>query len=96
MNIFKSFEIFFREPLSVLREKFIQIVSVQSSGYSHMTSINAEIMDKTTQITVVNNEKIYNLFQTVMYKQKLKEEHKLRSMVTTGNTVVLGQLLKRQ
>jgi hypothetical protein len=26
-----------------------------------------------TQLTVVNNEKMYNLFQTVLYKSKVKE-----------------------
>ena len=36
-----------------------------------------ELMDfvnKKTQITVVNNEKMYNLFQTVLFKRRLKEQ----------------------
>jgi len=74
MNIFKTFEIFLREPLSILRNRLIQIVSVQSGGHSPQYSVNAEFLDKKTQITVVNSEKVYHLLQTVMYKQRIKEE----------------------
>lgn len=94
MNIFKTFEIFLREPLSILTEKIIQIVSVNSSLVAQ-SSVNVEILDKKTQITVVNSEKMYNLFQTVLYKQKIREAQKL--LPPAGrNQLVLGQLLKRQ
>jgi hypothetical protein len=76
MNIFKSFEIFLREPLSILRARFIQIVSVQSGATNQPCSVNAEFLDKKTQITVVNSEKVYNLLQTAMYKQRKREESK--------------------
>ena len=76
MNIFKSFEIFLREPLSILRDRLIQIVSVQSGGFYKPSSINAEFLDKKTQITVINSEKVYNLLQTAMYKQKIREEER--------------------
>ena len=32
MNIFKSFETFLKEPLSILRDNFIQIVSIQTGN----------------------------------------------------------------
>ena len=32
MNIFKTFETFLKEPLSILRENFIQIVSIQTGN----------------------------------------------------------------
>lgn len=98
MNIFKTFEIFLREPLSILREKFIQIVNIQSNLFPQEASVSAELMNRKTQITVVNSEKMYNLFQTVLYKQKLKEGQKITAATGTRrqNQVVLGQLLKRQ
>jgi hypothetical protein len=71
MNIFKTFEIFLREPLSVIKERIIQIVNVNSNLVSE-SSVNVDMLDKKTQITVVNSEKMYNLFQTVLQK---KEEH---------------------
>jgi len=76
MNIFKSFEIFLREPLSLLRDRLIQIVNIQSGTSNQPSSISAEFLDKKTQITVVNNEKVYHLLQTAMYKQKLREEQR--------------------
>lgn len=94
MNIFKTFEIFLREPLSILRDKFIQIVSIQSGAPGGSSSINAEFLNKKTQITVVNNEKVYNLMQTVMYKQRLIEEGKLAP--PNKQQMVIGQLMKRQ
>ena len=32
MNIFKTFETFLKEPLSILRDNFIQIVSIQTGN----------------------------------------------------------------
>lgn len=75
MNIFQTFEIFLREPLSILRERFIQIVSV-NSAYAPQPNVSVEMMDNKTQITVVNSEKMYNLLQTVLYKEKMKEMKK--------------------
>lgn len=72
MNIFKTFEIFLREPLSILRERIIQIVNVNSNLVTQ-SSVNVEMLDKKTQITVVNSEKMYNLFQTVLYKKRIKD-----------------------
>lgn len=73
MNIFKTFEIFLREPLSILRDKFIQIVNIQS-GSPEPFRMSADFMDNKTQITVVNSEKVYTLLQTTMYKVRKKEE----------------------
>lgn len=94
MNIFKTFEIFLREPLSILRDRFIQIVNIQSGGFHGEASVNVEMLDRKTQITVVNSEKMYNLFQTVLYKQKLREEKAMLSSPPKGQ-IVLGQLMKR-
>lgn len=93
MNIFKTFEIFLREPLSVLREKFIQIVSVQSAA-SAPASLNVDLLNQKAQITVVNSEKMYNLLSTVNYKQKANAEQKI--LARKPEKMVLGQLLKRE
>lgn len=74
MNIFQTFEIFLREPLSILREGIIQIVNIQTNIFAQKASINVDMMKNKTQITVVNNEKVYNLLRTVMYKKELREK----------------------
>lgn len=94
MNIFKTFEIFLREPLSILRERFIQIVSVQSNIASNPPSLNVDLLDKKAQITVVNSEKMYNLLSTVNYRQRRKAEEKL--LPENNKQVVIGQLMKRK
>lgn len=95
MNIFKTFEIFLREPLSILRENIIQIVNIQSNLFAQKPSLEVDFVDKKTQITAVNSDKMYKLLQTVMYKQKLKEERR-NTPVSNRGQLVIGQLLKRQ
>jgi hypothetical protein len=73
MNIFQTFELFFKEPLSILREGLIQIVNVNTNIFSQKSSVNVDFVNNKAQITVVNNEKVYNLLQTVTYKRKQKE-----------------------
>lgn len=94
MNIFKTFEIFLREPLSILREKFIQIVNINSPCSGIESSVSVDSLDNNTQITVVNSEKMYNLLQTVLYKKREKAAQKLVLPQQKGQ-IVLGQLCKR-
>ena len=72
-DIRKTFEIFLREPISVLTEGLFQLVNIENNIFSQK-SINIDFVDKKTQITVINNEKMYNLFQTVLFKRKIKEQ----------------------
>lgn len=92
-DIRKSFEIFWREPLSILKEGLFQIVNISttenvfeknpSKGFARgcvlsaqkveRPAINIDFMNDKTQITVVDSDKMYNLFQTVLYKKRLKE-----------------------
>jgi len=77
MNIFKTFEIFLREPLSILRDNLIQIVSVQTGNpFVQKPSIDVSMLNNKAQITVVNNEKVYRLLSLVTHRasQKQKEE----------------------
>lgn len=93
MNIFKTFEIFLKEPLSILKERIIQIVNVNSNLVTQ-ASVNVDFLDKKTQITVVNSYKMYNLLRTVQRKREMKTEQK---QLTSGGKkqVVLGQLFGR-
>ena len=85
MNIFKTFETFLKEPLSVLKNNFFQIVSIQTGQSSDKSSVNVSTLKNKTQITVVNNEKMYNLLSLVTYKanqkrlQQQKEGEKVES-----------------
>ena len=75
MNIFKTFETFLKEPLSILKDNFIQIVSIQTGNiFENKSAINVDFLKDKTQLTVVNNEKIYNLLSLVTRRAKIKSE----------------------
>jgi hypothetical protein len=78
MNIFKTFEIFLKEPLSILKNNLIQIVSIQTGNiFEHKPSIDVSLLKDRAQINVVNNEKVFNLLSLVTQraeKKKLKEK----------------------
>ena len=75
MNIFKTFEIFLKEPLSILKSNIIQIVSVQTGNiFKKKPSIDVSLMKDKAQLTVVNNEKLYNLLSLVTHRAKQKEQ----------------------
>lgn len=73
-DIRKTFETFLREPLSILTEGLFQIVNIQSNIFNQESSFHVDFVNNKTQLTVVNNDKMYNLFQTVLYKKKLREQ----------------------
>lgn len=79
-DIRKTFEIFLKEPLSVLTEGLFQIVNIQANIFNQESSFNIDFVNNKTQLTVVNNEKMCNLFQTVLYKKKLREEKEKASL----------------
>lgn len=72
-DIRKTFETFLREPLSILTEGLFQIVNIQANIFNQESSFSIDFIKNKTQLTVVNNEKMANLFQTVLYKSKVKE-----------------------
>ncbi len=73
-DIRKTFEIFWREPLSILTEGLFQIVNIKSNIFSNRPAVNIDFVNKKTQITVVDSDNMYNLFQTVLYKKRLQEQ----------------------
>lgn len=74
-DIRKTFETFLREPLSILTEGLFQIVNVEGNIFSKESSFNIDFVNRKTQVTVINNPKMYNLFQTVLHKKKLLEQN---------------------
>lgn len=74
INIFKTFEFFLREPLSIFKSGLIHIVNVQDNIFTNKTSINVDFIKDKAQITVVNNEKVYSLLSMVSKRAKQKEK----------------------
>ena len=69
-DIRDTFDTFWTEPLSVLTKGLFSLVNVQSNIFTEK-SVNVDFADGKTQITVVNNEKLFNMFQNVMNKRKM-------------------------
>ena len=72
-DVRKSFETFLKEPLSILTEGLFQIVNIQSPNIFEK-SFNVDFVKGKTQLTIVNNDKMYNLFQAVMHRRKVLEQ----------------------
>ena len=73
-DIRKTFEIFLREPISVLTEGLFQLVNIENNIFSKKPYVNIDFVNKKTQITVVNSEKLYKKKKKVLFKKKLKEQ----------------------
>ena len=73
-DIRKTFDIFLREPISVFTEGLFQLVNIENNIFSQKPYVNVDFVNRKTQITVVNSEKMYNLFQKVLFKKKLQEQ----------------------
>lgn len=79
MDIIKTFETFLKEPLSILRDNFIQIISIQTGNiFANKPSVDVSLTKDKTQITVVNNEKLYNLLSLVNRRAQSKDTKKER------------------
>lgn len=72
MNIFDTFELFLRKPLSILRNGLVSLVHIKSENMFNKKSINVDLIEQKAQITVINNEKVYNLLKLTMHRAKAK------------------------
>lgn len=68
-----SFEEFIALPLSILKNRIIQITGFKSD-FIDSKSINVELDDDTVRINCVNNEKAYNLLSSVIYKREQRKK----------------------
>ena len=74
-NIFKSFELFLSQPLSIIRDRIIQICHVEANDVNIPNKVQFNLSNESAQINVYNSPQVYNLLTTVLYKKnKLKKE----------------------
>lgn len=97
-NILKSFEVFLAEPLSVLKDRIVQIVGI-STGTDMKPEVTADLLNQKAQITVINSEKMYNLLKRVNSKpENLKKSSSLVKMFKKQDDApkaIFGQLTLR-
>lgn len=60
--------------MSILKQGLVSIVHIKAENMFAKKAINADLMKNKTQITVVNNEKVYNLLKTVTYRVQKRQE----------------------
>ena len=68
-KIMDSFEEFIALPLSILKNRVIQITGFKSDFVSSK-SIDIELTDDKIQINCINSENAYNLLSSVIYKRE--------------------------
>ncbi|MCR5265029.1 MAG: hypothetical protein K6E29_00365 [Cyanobacteria bacterium RUI128] len=82
MNIFQTFELFLRKPLSILKNGLVSIVHIKAENMFEKKAVNVDLLKNKAQITVVNNEKVYKLLKLVTYRaatKKIPVETKIKS-----------------
>lgn len=67
-KIMDSFEEFLALPLSILKQRIIQITGYRSDFITRK-SINVELDDNTVRINCINSEGAYNILSSVIYKK---------------------------
>ena len=86
MNIMRTFEIFLSLPKSIIKQKVIQILHIETNFFEKSSSMSVDFLDDIHQITIKNNKPVYHLLTTVMYKRKLLYESK-KSKISNKCTV---------
>ncbi len=76
-KILDSFEEFIALPLSILKNRIIQITGFKSD-FVETKSIDIELTDDAIHINCINNENAYNLLSSVIYKRKLIKQKQLK------------------
>lgn len=72
-----SFEEFIALPLSILKNRIIQITGFKSDFISNK-SIDVELSDNAIRINCINNENAYNLLSSVIYKREQRKKALLK------------------
>ena len=76
-KIMDSFEEFIALPLSILKNRIIQITGYKSDFVSSK-SIDVELTDDAIHINCVNSESAYNLLSSVIYKRQMYKKKQLQ------------------
>lgn len=74
MDIFKTFELFLAAPMSLIQRRKIKIMHIETNIFAPNLPIDLNI-DDDIQLTVYNNQKVYKLLSSVIYKRRLKDEN---------------------
>lgn len=80
MNIFKTFELFLAEPISIFGKKLIQILHIETNPFSSKNCIDVNLSENIAQINVYNNPKVYSLLSITLQKRKMKEINEKRKI----------------
>ena len=76
-KIMDSFEEFIALPLSILKNRIIQITGYRSDFMTEK-SIDIELDDDAIRINCINSESAYNLLSSVIYKRKMQKARMLQ------------------
>ena len=91
-KIIDSIEEFLSLPLSVLKNRIIQITGFRSDFVSSK-SIDIELTDDKIQINCINNEAAYNLLSSVVYKREQRKKA-LKKLKDEQNQTVQSNILE--
>ena len=87
-KIMDSFEEFIALPLSILKNRIIQITGFKSDFIS-TKSIDIELDDNTVRINCINSENAYNLLSSVIYKREQRKKALLKQQQEENSTTAL-------
>ncbi len=74
MDILKTFEIFLAAPISIIHKRNIKIMHIETNIFAQKIPVEINL-DDDIQLTVYNNQKVYKLLSSVIYKKRLKDEN---------------------
>ena len=77
-KILDSIEEFVALPLSILKNRIIQITGYKSDFVTNK-KIDIELTDDTIQINCINSENAYNLLSSVIYKRRMNKQKRLEA-----------------
>jgi len=83
-----SFEEFIALPLSILKNRIIQITGFKSD-FIESKSIDVELDNDTIRINCVNSENAYNLLSSVIYKREQRKKALLKENQEANAQVIV-------
>jgi len=83
-----SFEEFIALPLSILKNRIIQITGFKSD-FIETKSIDIELDDNTIRINCVNSESAYNLLSSVIYKREQRKKQLQRQQQEENSKIIV-------
>ena len=87
-KIMDSFEEFLALPLSILKQRIIQITGYRSDFITRK-SIDVELDDNAIRINCINSESAYNLLSSVIYKKKILKKAKVQEEVVINTLEIV-------